>query len=529
MRHQRVLAVVLPAFRLERCGWSASEIAGVIAEVKNAMRLVALTPAASDEGLTLGMTAAAARSLVPEVILELLDSEAEQADRAALTRSLDTLSDRVGVFTEDTWMVEISGVRDAHGGESETVSRARALVTSLGHCCRLAVADDPLAAYALARQCDGDPIAGPGDAATHLAPLPLHALAPSVALHSALSALGLDTIGAFAKLEPASVAGRFGAEGVCLHRVARGRASAHLHADWGGRPAGPLLVRMPLGGATSTLQIQFALPGLLAQLADLLAGGDLAAMRLSIGMQIERGWSHEAAEDTVSSRVRIGVTVGRPTRSPSVLQPLIVQRLEGLQLAGPVEELSLEVTEAVADPGWQPGLADRVEAREPLPDLLARLSDHLGEGTCFAAELVDSWRPEAAWKTRTWPPRTPHAARSAGIALGRVPTGVHSDDPVEVLEAWEQCLPFPRPALLLPEPVPMDVQTGPSGCPRTARLPDRGWVTVSRQVGPERLSGEWWDPEYTWSRDYWVIEVNRCLAWIFQDRRTRRWALHGWF
>ncbi len=51
MRQARYLAVHLPAFRLERCGWEAADVAGLIAEVKNAMRLVALTPATGRRAL----------------------------------------------------------------------------------------------------------------------------------------------------------------------------------------------------------------------------------------------------------------------------------------------------------------------------------------------------------------------------------------------------------------------------------------------------------------------------------------------
>ena len=62
---------------------------------------------------------------------------------------------------------------------------------------------------------------------------------------------------------------------------------------------------------------------------------------------------------------------------PEPLERLIRARLENVRISAPVEELVLEVAEAAVEIGWQPGLTDRSEANEPLPDLAARLQDTL--------------------------------------------------------------------------------------------------------------------------------------------------------
>jgi protein ImuB len=529
-RGLRYLAVMLPAFRLERCGYEATDVAAVIDELKNAMRLVGLTPAARKAGLTEGMTAAAARALVPEVQIEPLDHAGEYADRCALVRAFDVLSDRVSFPWGDEILVEISCVSKVFGGEQNTLERACSLVGELGHLCRAAIADDPLAASALARHRDAGLIAGPGQAASLLAPLPLSALRPSDLLVDSLRAVGIESLGSFARLDPASVAGRFGDEGARLQQVARGLAPQQKTARWGDHRDGQAMVRARLGGASSTLQIQFALPGLLAELASILAERDQAVMRLTVLLRLEGGWGDagQVVDSTLARQVRIGVRVGRPTRNPVVLQTLIEQRITGLELAAPIEELVLEVSDAVADIGWQPGLTDRTEASEPLPDLLARLADHLGQDACCAAELVDAWRPEVAWKKREWPPRSPHPHLPLALTPGDVPHGAQSDDPVEVLEAWEQALLRPRPSLLLPEPAPLQVRCQGQR-PTAIHLADGGWARVDHAEGPERLSGEWWAPERAWSRDYWVVEADGRIAWIFCDHNRDRWALHGWF
>lgn len=538
MKAARYLVVHLPAFRLERCGWTATDVAGLIDEVQNAMRLVAVTPAAAAAGLRRGMTASAARALVPEVVIEELDPVGEYEDRTALKHAFHELADRVAFPWDDDLVLEISAVSHLHGGDRGTAERALLKLAALGHHGRVAVADHPLAAAAVARAHE-EPlqVVPPGDA-TALAPLALDHLRPGQELFEGLRAVGITTIGQLALLDPASVAGRFGAEGERLHRVARGLAPPGLELGWDDPLDGRPSVSARLGGATSTLQVRFALPGLLARLADRLAERDLAAVRLEITLKLEGGWGEEAA----GRRWRVPVRVGRPTRSPEVLGKLVNQRLEGVRLSAPVDELILEATETAIDSGWQPGLADRTEAKEPLPELMARLADHLGEAACGGAELVDTWRPEAAWRMRAWPPREPQPALPGLTPPGEVPEGAWADDPVEVQEAWEPTLFRPRPAALLPEPAALQVRVEDDQ-PVALHLAERGWTRVQRALGPERLEGEWWDPARDWARDYWVVQVDDRTAWIYRDRRSARhaapgpersagigrWFLHGWF
>ena len=58
------------------------------------------------------------------------------------------------------------------------------------------------------------------------------------------------------------------------------------------------------------------------------------------------------------------------------------------------------------------------------------------------------------------------------------------------------------------------------------------WVVVAvgslAMIGPERLSGEWWEEPY--DRDYFeVLTEGGGLFWLFYDRLARQWFLHGIF
>ncbi len=502
----------LPAFRLERCGYDAEDIAALIALEKNAMRLVALTPAARSVGLQPGMTVAQARSLIPDVQLDPLDPAEEARDRGELLRLLESLSDRVQPMGEQDFVAEVSRTARALGGEEGVVSRAVEQAERFGHRVSVAITDDPLGALALASTLPQARCIVPlGEMAEALSPLPVTALHPSDDLRANLRALGIEALGELAALDPASVSDRFGAEGAQLHRIARGvtTLTTETALAWVGEDLPR--VSAHLAGATTTLQLAFVLPGLLSQLVNALADRDLAVVRIRCVLHLERSVRGPGAG---RGPVTFGVRVGRPTRDVATLERLVRTRLERVRLAAPVEEWVLEVGEAVPEQGWQPGLTDRSEAVEPLPDVLARLKDAFGEAAVFAAEPVDSWRPEASWapvELKLIPPlRRPQPL---------------SDDPVAVQERWESGLRWARPTQLLKRPEPIQVRTDDEGPVQV--LLESGWHTVDARLGPECLSGEWWRPQLAWERTYWVVRLRERTGWIFFSDGL--WFIHGWF
>ena len=63
----RYLVTYIPSFRLARCGWLPHQAAILVAEEKNTLRVQAATMAAQKAGIRKGMSAAAARALVPHL------------------------------------------------------------------------------------------------------------------------------------------------------------------------------------------------------------------------------------------------------------------------------------------------------------------------------------------------------------------------------------------------------------------------------------------------------------------------------
>ena len=505
----RSLVVYLPAFRLERCGFDADEVVGLIDEVKNAMRLVALTPMAIAQGLRTGMTATEARALVPSVqLIEARDGE-EEIDRTALVRAFEALSDQVSFAWEDALLLSADSVAHLFGGEAGLAEQAVGLAGRFGHRARAVVADDPLMALALGSWSIEDgaiEVIPPKGGAERLARLPIQALRPPEDLVSDLRAIGVLSIGQFAGLDPASVAGRY-PSCVALHRVSRGgRASRapHFVAPVSGAPR----VQAPVPGAETIAELQLVMSGLIRDLAEALATEDLAAVRIRMVFQLERKFGKSNLH---ASTLR----VGRPTRSIPTLERLIARRLQRLEFESPIEGLSLEAIETAPDRGWQPGLADRASATEALPDLLARLADQLGAGSLFSAEPVDRWTPESAWEPQPFP-------RTRFSFTNRVAPREAPLDPVEIQEAFEDVSPLPRPLHLFSEPRRIAVDDS-----REFVRIESKHQRIERWEGPERLTEAWWDPQASVERDYWVVEFSGQVAWIFQEEG--RWFHHGWF
>lgn len=51
-------------------------------------------------------------------------------------------------------------------------------------------------------------------------------------------------------------------------------------------------------------------------------------------------------------------------------------------------------------------------------------------------------------------------------------------------------------------------------------------IPVTRALGPERLSGDWWDDGYR--RDYWRCESVVGELTVYWDRSDDSWQLQSW-
>ena len=193
------------------------------------------------------------------------------------------------------------------------------------------------------------------------------------------------------------------------------------------------------------------------------------------------------------------------------LTDVLAQKLGGLELRAPVRGMelssgslqplssgSLDVFAGLAAAGMGAG-----GGRDSAPQLVERLRARLGEEAVYGVASIPEHRPEAAWR-RVHELLLISAPRMREMADRSTEGGM------------------PRPVWLLDSPLPLpepDMQRHQSG--------------LILAEGPERIESGWWDGNGV-ARDYYV--AHRCggrmpkqKLWIFQERQSKRWYLHGMF
>ena len=487
---RRFLVVHLPCFRLERCGWRADQPVVLVAEERSALRVQVVSHAAAKLGVRVGMPIAEARVMSsdedgsPDLMVELAsDALEERADLEALCLLFERLSPMLQVLPPDSFLVELH-----RPDEDAILKRAQELLADLGHSARLAIADEPQGALALARLAQQDHIVPPGQLPRALAPLTVQVGTQDTRLLQVLTDVGILRLGQLAALPAASVARRFGAEGLHLHQLARGELAAPVL-----EPApepGRLVLRRQLPEPVDQLEaVLFALNELASRLQHALSARERAVLRLQLRLGLDD------APDFL-----LPVRMGQPRRSARDLMTVLRKRLEGLRLEGLVNEVAVEVLEDCPFLGRQQGLLDRSGAREPLEDLLGRLADSLGEESLYSPRLQQRHRPELAWCAAPFARRRRDPHRVQGPA---------------------------RPALLLREPLPIRAQMH-QGRIESLQIEGR-WYTVTRHGAPERLRGDWW-VRSPFERDYFDAQLaDGRRAWVFRDLDGGMWWLQAWF
>lgn len=233
----RVAVLHVPNWPAVALGVDAGDPVVVVA----ADRVVTATPAARDEGVVEGMRRRTAQARAPALVVLERDRDLEARRFEAVVAAVTTCVPAVELAVPGTCRFLAAAASRHAGGDDLLVGavteRVDAVLAVLarGWCCGVGIADGIVAAELAART--GGGTVPPGGSAAFLAPFPLGVLArpwsrgmPVTAAGVAdrratldlLDRLGVDTFGAFAAFDPATVLARFGAHGVALHRLARG-------------------------------------------------------------------------------------------------------------------------------------------------------------------------------------------------------------------------------------------------------------------------------------------------------------------
>lgn len=339
-------------------------------------------------------------------------------------------------------------------------------------------------------------IVPPAESAAHLGPLPIEALRLEPDIVASLRRLGLRRVADIEALPRAAFARRFGLAPLLRLDQAFGRRP---------EPLAPLAEARTFSGTRGFLDpigrqgdVVAAARSLMDEIAPRLERAGLGALALRLTLH------------RVDGAVRaLEIGLSRPERSPERIASLIGLRLDrlgaGLDAGFGFETVELTVISAETMPGGQ-GRLDGSGPEERVASLADTLAQRIGRRLVRLAPQ-ESHLPERAEGVVPWvAPSLPY------------PT----------------CLPARPLVLFARSEAARDVfATAPDGPPHRFRWRAREY-RVARAEGPERIAPEWWrqggEP-----RDYYRIEceAGRRL-WLYRDgphgpERPAAWFVHGMF
>lgn len=445
--------------------------------------VLSVSTSAGGMGICPGMRPDAALAVVPGLGLWQRRPDLEQAALGRLAAAMMNFSPWVSVDPGgDALLLEIGGSLHLFGEPFGLLSAACSRALRQGHEVLAAVAPTARAALWLARAGKRQVVTTRTGLSRALAPLAVSLPGWPASRMRAFAAAGIRHLGDCMRLPREGLSRRFGKEvlqeldealGRCPELRPAWHPDAHFHAG----------LSLPAETSSSILLLE-ALRRLLDRLSRWLqlrqAGVELLWLRLR-----QAGGQEKL--------LRIGLA--RPATSMVQVQELIAIRLAVLRLEGPVSALFLEA----AASGWRADghgelFEDGSDQDDRLPALVERLRMRLGTEAVHGLGVVADHRPERAWQ----------AVRDVGERSAA------SQTPLSGTE---------RPLWLLARPRLLALRDG------------RPWLygLLTLDDEPERIETGWWEGRDL-RRDYHVAhDSHGRRLWVFQERRSRRWYLHGLF
>lgn len=443
-----------------------------------------------------------ARALCPGIGIAEADFPGDAAALVALARWHRRFSPWSSPHGDDGVILDITGCAHLFGGETGLMAQIVERLARQGIASRAAIADNPGAAWALARfGRDARTLVPCGHVRKALADLPIAALRLEAETVTLLMRLGLRRIGDLYALPRTALVRRCGARVMLRLDQALGRSAEPLS------PLSPEKLRWSRRSFAEPIMtaecIAAAMHELLISLCRRLVEEELGIRQLTLALY------------RVDSKVEeLAIGTALPSRDPRHLRRLIDERLPELDPGLGVEDMMLTAADVEKLAALQLGLGGKAEQElspENVTDLavlIDRLANRLGTGSVVRPVIRESHLPE---RVLSFEPALPGNAGKAGQRPAQ-----------------------PRPVRLLSRPEPIEamamVPDDPPVSFRWRRLLHR----VHRADGPERIEGEWWQETIS-PRDYYRVEDEEGHRfWLYRDgsydgRKAPRWFLHGIF
>ena len=491
----RIACIWIPHFELSSRLRERPELAGTALLLADLSHGGARVIDASEEALQLGvrpqMTVTRARALCPDAAIIPPDGRFLRERRDEVLALLYTLAPVTGRDERESFFIALAGLARLYPDEHALAARISELLSPRGWCCAVAIADDPVSAWVVARAMKVEAIAvgrswqivPSGQEAATLAELPLDALPLPDQVLQLCQLLGIDRLAGLQALPPGALAHRFGEVGVRVGLRAQGRS----------REGELFVVETPLQIESAEIDLdqpsdaldlltflhKHVLDRLIKQVRK--TRRVIAALELTLRLT-----------DSEHTRIQHTFRPARPTLDARLLLDLILLWLGNGPATDLVEGIAMRAIEVGVLPVRQMQLfeREREETAEAFKLAQSRLVAAFGADAVVYPRLADSLRPEArlAWY---------QVDERAQMELGAEVEGPALVPVIELLDP--------------PEPIRLagkQVQIGPAEGGR--------WLKVVARRGPFRIEGQWWDAGFC--REYWLLRTaDELRLWIYRD------------
>jgi protein ImuB len=483
-KRQAWIAVSLPNLAFDVCGGAETdEPAAVVEPLHGRVIVVAANRHAHRCGVVPGVKLNSAFALAASLRVFERSPRRERLALESLAAWAQALTSTVCIEQPETVLLEVAGSFRLFGGLAAIKRKLCEEVARRRWTSRLSAAPTAVAALWLARGGVED-VESLGSLAGRLGALPLRVTRWPPEIQALLLDLGVRTIGECLRLPRDGFARRIGVE--YLHDLDRALARRY-DPRLGLVPARRWSARRELYQESADASV------FMAAVEDMLNGLTVELRRRQAQVRSLRvEFEHVRRPST-----RESFDWAEPTHERGRLLSLLRDRLERIVLPAPAVAIGvstgflLELQAKAAD------LFDKIPVETLSQVLLERLRGRLGADAVHGIASVAEHRPELAWARSAVRPRAEHA---------------RADGP---LSPWASH----RPLWLLPGPLPLSSTE--------AHRYYRGAVELSS--APERIESGWWD-ERDVGRDYYAaVSTGGERLWVFRDRRSRDWYLHGLF
>jgi protein ImuB len=459
------------------------------------MVITSANATAEKKGIQTGMVLADARAILPE--LEVLDDKTNLPEK--LLRKLAEWCIRftpvVAIDPPDGLLLDASGCSHLWGGDENYVNEITKRLMARGYDVRVAMADTPGVAWAIARFGAETFVIINGRSLEALLSLPPEALRIEPEIVERLHKLGLHRIHQIIGMPRSALRRRFGPQLLLRMDMALGKEIEVLEPV---QPVEPFQERLPcMEPIVTATGIEIALQQVLNSLC-------IRLYKEQKGVRVVLFKCYR-----VDGKVeQIKIETNRPSHNAGHLLKLFETKLSSIEPALGIELFVLDAVKVEDHHSQQGKMWEGVGGLDDirLAELLDRLASKVG------IQTIHRFLPDEHY----WPERSLKAASSLQDKA-TIPWRTDKQRPIQLLRKPER--------IEVTAPIP-------DYPPMLFRYNGKLHKIV-RADGPERIEQEWWIQQGQ-HRDYYRVEDEEGMRyWLFRlghyDDETFQWFIHGFF